>query len=174
MSDTPSFSTVSNTEKPSVMMQAQPDSPLDMLKKVIEKTVKRPNVYIEVPERPGVSICVSPNITQHQLKSWRKNAGDETKNGMDTIKFATSVIGHTTVGIAFNDEIVLDENGNQVTFASPEVLAMTSTTRPLPDCVLAFFGIEPHVEAAAVVIMEASGYGDSVDTVDPTKKPSES
>lgn len=174
MSDTPSFPIVSNAETPVTAMYTEPNSPLEMLKKVIEKTVKRPNIYIEVPERPGVSICVSPNITQNQLKNWRKSAGDETKNGMDTIKFATSVIGHTTVGIAFNDELVLDENGNQITFASAEVLAMTNTTRPLPDCVLAFFGIEPHVEAAAVVIMEASGYGDSVDTVDPTRKPSES
>ena len=45
---------------------------------------------------------------------------------------------------------------------------MTNTTRPLPDCVKAFFGIEPHIEAAAVAIMEAAGYGDTVDAVDPT------
>mgnify|MGYP006280797859 CR=1 FL=1 len=142
---------------------------LSQLKAVISKSVKRPDIFIEVPERPGVSIRVSPNVTQQQLKAWRKNAGDETKAGMDTVKFACAVIGHTTTGIALNGEIVTDERGTEVTFASPEVLAMTNTTRPLPDCVKAFFGIEPHVEAAAVAIMEAAGYGDTVETADPTK-----
>ena len=49
---------------------------------------------------------------------------------------------------------------------------MTGTNRPYPDCVKAFFGIEPHIEAAAVAIMEAAGYGDTVDAVDPTMKSS--
>jgi hypothetical protein len=108
------------------------------------------------------------------LKSWRKNAGEESKSGMDTLKFACSVIGHTTTGIAFNGEMVIDGNGYEVNFASPEILEMTKTTRALPDCVRAFFGLEPHVEAAAVAIMEASGYGDSVETMDPTKGSSNS
>ena len=147
---------------------------LSQLKKVIEGSVKRPDIFVEVPERPGVTVRISPNVTQHQLKSWRKNAGEDSKSGMDTLKFACSVIGHTTTAIAFNGEIVTDENGNEVNFASPEILEMTKTTRALPDCVRAFFGLEPHVEAAAVAIMEASGYGDSVETVDPTKGSSNS
>ncbi len=53
-------------------------------------------------------------------------------------------------------------------------MAMTNTNRPHPDCVLAFFGLEPHIEAAAVAIIEAAGYGDTVDAVDPTKRSSES
>ena len=142
---------------------------LSALKAVISKSVKRPDVFIEVPERPGVTIRVSPNITQHQLKSWRKNAGDETKAGMDTVKFACAVIGHCTTGISMNSEIVTDGSGVVLTFASPEILTMTNTQRPLPDCVKAFFGIEPHIEAAAVAIMEAAGYGDTVETEDPTK-----
>lgn len=145
---------------------------LGQLKKVIQQKVERPIVEISVPERLGVSIQVSPNITQHQLKSWRKNSGEDSKNGMDTVKFACAVIGHTTVGILFNGELVLNEDGYPVNFASPELLEMTNTTRPLPDCVKAFFGVEPHVEAAAVAIMEAAGYGDTVDAVDPTMKSS--
>jgi hypothetical protein len=47
---------------------------------------------------------------------------------------------------------------------------MTSTSRPIPDCVQAFFGLDPHVEAAALAILDASGYGDDVDVVDPTMK----
>ena len=169
----PYISISSETTASEVLASTSGTNVLDQLKRVIQKKVQRPDVYIEVPERPGVSIRVSPNVNQNQLKSWRKNAGEDTKNGMDTLKFACSVIGHTTTGIAMNGEVVTDENGVELTFASPEILAMTGTTRPLPDCVKAFFGIDPHIEAAAVAIMEAAGYGDSVDAVDPTMKSSE-
>jgi len=47
---------------------------------------------------------------------------------------------------------------------------MTDTTKPLPDCVKVFFGVDPHIEAAALAILDASGYSDTVDTVDPTKE----
>ena len=153
---------------------AEPDNVLDSLKKVIQDKVRRAEVYIPIPERPGVMIRVSPNITQQQLKSWRRNAGEERKGGMDTLKFSTNLIAATTTGILLNDEVATDGNGVEVTFASPEIKAMTNTSRPHPDCVLAFFGLEPHVEAAAVAIIEAAGYGDTVDALDPTKRSSES
>jgi hypothetical protein len=142
---------------------------LGQLRSVISKKVERQPIFIEVPERPGVTVKVRPQITQHQLKAWRKNSGEDTKAGIDSVKFACSVIGHTTLGIYINDEQAVNANGVALTFASPEILEMTGTTRPLPDCVQAFFGLDPHLEAAALAIMEHAGYGDTVDTVDPTK-----
>jgi hypothetical protein len=167
MDENTSYSVVSNLSSDST--DDSSNNVLAALKAVISKSVKRPDIFIEVPERPGVTVRISPNVTQNQLRAWRKNAGDETKAGMDTVKFACAVVGHTTTGIAFNGEVVSDDRGTDLTFASPEILAMTNTTRPLPDCVKAFFGIEPHVEAAAVAIMEAAGYGDTVETADPTR-----
>lgn len=144
-------------------------SVLDQLKMALSKKVERPSVFLEVPERPGITIEISPNITQNQIRAWRKNAGEDTKNGMDATKFACAVIGHTTTGIFINGEQAVDDDGTPLTFGSDMIMAMTSTTRPIPDCVRAFFGIDPHVEAAALAILEAAGYSDSVDTVDPTK-----
>lgn len=141
---------------------------LDRLRAEVSKKVERPQIFVEVPERPGVTIRVSPNITQHQLRTWRKNAGENTKPGFDPTKFACYVIGHTTTGIYMEGKEVFSDSGHPLSFASPEILEMTDTTRPLPDCILAFFGIDPHVEAAALAIMEAAGYGDEVETVDPT------
>lgn len=141
---------------------------LNKLKAVVQKRVERPTVEINVPERAGVSLRISPNITQNQLKAWRKNAGEDTKSGMDTVKFACYVVGHTTKAILIDGEVATNDGGYDMTFASPEILEMTSTTRAVPDCVKAFFGTEPHIEAAAVAIMEAAGYGDTVDAVDPT------
>ena len=164
------FQTVgeSPAKKP-VVRESKPPTVLDQLKQVLSKKVERDPVFIEVPERPGVTIQVSPNITQHQLRSWRKNAGEDTKNGLDATKFACSVLGHTCIGIFVNNEQVVNEDGIGLTFASDAILQMTETTRPIPDCVRAFFGIDPHVESAALAVLEAAGYSDTVETVDPTK-----
>lgn len=146
---------------------------LNQLKAVIQKKVERDEIFIPVPERPGVMVRVSPNITQNQLRAWRRNAGDDTKKGLDTLKFSCNVIAATCTGIVMNDNVVTNDMGVEVTFASQEIMQMTGTSRPHPDCVQAFFGLEPHIEAAAVAIIEASGYGDAVEAVDPTKRSSE-
>lgn len=158
---------------PKVSKPSQPqvelETPLSRLKQTIAKKVERSVVLLEVPERPGVKVRISPNITQQQMKNWRKQAGEDTRNGLDATKFACSVIAHTTVGLEMDGEEVLDDEGNELTFASPLVLAMTETSRPLPDCVKAFFGVDPHIEAAALAILDAAGYSDTVDAVDPMK-----
>jgi hypothetical protein len=145
------------------------ETPLDKLAAVIRRKVERPIVYLEVPERPGVKIKISPNITQTQMRNWRKQAGEDSRNGLDATRFACAVIGHTTVGITFDGEEVFDQDGNELTFASPTILELTQTTRPLPDCVREFFGVDPHIEAAALSILDAAGYSDTVDVEDPTK-----
>ena len=55
---------------------------LDQLTAIITKKVTRPDIYINVPERSGVTLLVSPNITQQQIKAWQKNAGSDSKNGL--------------------------------------------------------------------------------------------
>jgi len=117
------------------------ESPLDRLKEKISAKVTRPEVILEVPDRPGVALKISPNITQKQMKAWRRNAGEDTRNGMDPTKFAAYVVGHTTIGIEMDEEEVFDENGFPLNFASADILASTDCTRPVPDAVMAFF---PH------------------------------
>jgi hypothetical protein len=147
---------------------SQEPTVLDKLRERINKKVERPIKLMDVPERPGVSLKISPNISQHKLRSWRKNSGEDSKNGMDATKFACYVVGNTTVGIIVDGVEAVDENGYELNFASSAILDMTNTTRPIPDAVIAFFGLEPHVEAAALAILDAAGYGDTVDTSDPT------
>lgn len=156
-------------EKKAVMKEVKPPSVLDQLKEIVSKKVERDAVFLEVPERPGVTLKISPNITQHQLRSWRKNAGEDSKAGMDATKFACFVVGHTCTGIFVEGEQAVNDDGIGYTFASQPIMEMTNTTRPVPDCVRAFFGIDPHVEGAALAILEAAGYSDTVETVDPTK-----
>jgi hypothetical protein len=71
-----------------------------------------------------------------------------------------------------DDEEIYDESGNNLNFAHPLVLEMTDTTRPVPDAVRAMFGVDPHIESAALAILDAAGYSDTVAAVDPTKESS--
>jgi len=159
-------------EKPLVEKKGGELTLLDQLTAAVKRKIERPVVHLTVPERPHVKLIISPNITQNQIRSWRKSAGEDTKNGMDALRFACLVVGHTTRGMLFEDQEVRDADGNELTFASDLILEMTETTRPQPDCVRAFFGVDPHVESAAVAILEAAGYSDTVDTEDPTKESS--
>ena len=147
------------------------DNVLDQLTAVISKKVTRPNIFINVPERPGVTLLISPNITQQQIKAWQKNAGMDSKTGLDATKFACQVIGHTTRGVFMNGEEVL-EGGKSLGFASPSILKMTEASRALPDAVQKFFGLDPHVESAALTIIGAAGYGDTVEQQENPTNPS--
>ena len=117
---------------------------LDQLKEEISKEVSRPEIEIAVPERKGVTVRFSPNITNDQLKSWRRNSTNRKTDELDSIKFSCYVVGQTVTGIYFNDELALDDTGNNITFASPVMMEMTGTDRPLPDAIRAFYAVDPH------------------------------
>ena len=168
----PEESKKTETKKAAPTVKPSEPNLLDKLKETIQKKVERQVVRLDVPERPGVSLRISPNISQHQLKQWRKQSGEDTKQGLDSIKFSCHVIGHTTVGVVFDGEEVHDEDGYELNFASGHILEMTETTRPIPEAVRAFFGVDPHIEAAALAILDAAGYSDTVDTMDPTMESS--
>lgn len=142
---------------------------LDQLKMEISKEVTRPEIEIAVPERPGVTVRFSPNITNERLKAWRRNCTNRKTEELDSIKFSCYIIGQTVTGIYFNDELVLDNDGNIITFASPVMMEMTGTDRPLPDAIRAFYGVDPHIENVALKILDYAGYGDDIDAENPTK-----
>ena len=143
----------------------KPESRLDRLRQKLEADVTRPDVLIPVPARPGVFIKVSPNLEQTQLRSWRKQAGEGTKNDFDTTKFCTYVLAHTCRGIYLDDEEMFDDNDNPLTFASPEIKEYLQVDRPVPDGVKAMYKNDAHLEAAAMAVLEQAGYGDNVEAV---------
>jgi hypothetical protein len=141
---------------------------LDQLRAEIEKDVTRPEIEIAVPERDGVTVKFSPNITTEQLKAWRRNSTNRKTDELDSVKFSCYVVGQTITGIYFNGDLVEDETGVPVTFASPAILEMTNTTKPLPDAIRAFYAVDPHLENTALKILDYAGYGEDVDAEDPT------
>jgi len=139
-----------------------PESLLNQLKEVVSKKVERKNVFIEVPNRPGVKLLISPNITQQQVRVWQKQCGGDSPKGLDATKFACTVVGQTSKGVYMNGEEVLEDNQWPLTFASKPMLEMTGADRAVPDCVQKFFGLDAHVEAAALAIIDACGFGDTI------------
>lgn len=143
---------------------------LDRLRGELSKKVKRPDIYLEVPERADMAIRYSPNMSQQQVRAWRRNAGEDTKKGMDATVFACLVLSNTCTGILLDGELVTDEAGEPLGFGSDEIMTMVGAER-VQDCVRAVYVVEPHIEATALAVMEAAGFNDSVEQVDPTKTP---
>jgi hypothetical protein len=77
-----------STRDDSILEKPKEETQLNRLRTVVQQKVERPIVLIPVPERLGVSLRVSPNITQSQMKNWRKNAGEDSRSGLDATKFA--------------------------------------------------------------------------------------
>ena len=50
----------------------------------------------------------------------------------------------------------------------PYLMKMVGASRVF-DCVREVYGLDPHIEAAALAILDASGFNDDVERVDPTK-----
>lgn len=140
---------------------------LAQLKNTLAQDVRRPDILVEVPERKNMIIRYSPNITQHQIRAWRRGSGDNRKEGMDAVRFACHVLANTCTGILINGQEVT-ENGEPVTFSHEVVMQMVGAPRVF-DCVRAVYGLDPHVEAAALAVLDAAGFNDDVEQVDPTK-----
>lgn len=140
---------------------------LEQLTTALAKEIVRPDIEIDVPERDGISIQYSPNITQERLRQWRKNSGESSKRGLDSVKFASYVIGDTCKGIYVNHEQAVSPSGVGLTFTSREIWEMSDADSPF-EAIKHMFGIDPHIESTAFAILEAAGYGDEVDTEDPT------
>lgn len=149
---------ITSTDEPTMLAK---------LKATLSAEVRREDVLVEVPERPNMIIRYSPNISQHQIKAWRRASGDGRKDGLDAVRFACHVLANTCTGILLDGQEVT-ENDEPVTFSHESVMRMVNAARVF-DCVRAVYGLDPHVEAAALAVLDAAGFNDDVEQVDPTK-----
>jgi hypothetical protein len=140
---------------------------LDRLRQKAQEDTTNPEVRIVIPKRPEVSILVSPNLEDWEVKKLQESATHKGK--FDAFKFALGVVAHTTRGIFLDDEEVRSEAGHPLTFASPEIREMFGSQGTPQLTVKEAFGVDAHVIAAAGKIVDLAGYGDEVETEDPTK-----
>lgn len=144
---------------------------LSQLRAIVAEEVNLPHVEIEVKQRPGVSIIYSPNISNAQLKSWRRKSTNRKSGELDNIKFACLVVGDTAQEIHLNGELATLDDGSPLVFNSQEFADMMDVDmfQIVPHGICAFFGVDAHLESTAMAILDHSGYGDDVETAeDPT------
>lgn len=143
---------------------------LDDLRAELAQEIRRDNISIEVLERPNIRVEYDPNFGQPDIRKWRKQSGENSRKGFDSVAFACRVVGNTCEGIYINGKLATNEEGTALNFASPELLDMLDEDRPIPEGIQKFFGLDPHLEATALKIIEHAGFSDDVDVQeDPTK-----
>lgn len=129
-----------------------------------------PPVTLPVPARPGWGIKIRTDLTLKEVNAWRKSAGK------DEIRGALLHVVNATIGIVHNGAVlVLDEE--TMLFGSPEFQQLLRLDQvPAVECARRFIGRDGDISALAVAVMQASGFGSSVesmtdDETDPTSRP---
>ena len=151
------------------LVKASPMTVLDELRAQIEKDVRRPDIEIAVPERPGVTVTFSPNIESDLLKQWRKKYTNRKTDELNGFLLSCHIIGATVTGILINGVLAEDDDGIALTFASSEILEMTNTDDAIPDCIQEFYSNDAHIEIIASTILDQAGWTEDIDVEDPTR-----
>ena len=144
---------------------------LSQLRAIVMEEVNLPDVEIEVKQRSGVSVVYSPNISNAQLRGWRKKCTNRKTGELDNIKFACLVVGDTAQEIHVNGDPAICDDGSPLVFNSNEFAEMIGVEKfeIVPHGIRDFFGVDAHLEATAMLILDNSGYGDDVEAEeDPT------
>ena len=90
---------------------------------------------------------------------------------LDNIKFACLVVGDTAQEIHVKGEPAICDDGSPLVFNSQEFADMMGVEKfeIVPYGICDFFGVDAHLEATAMLILDSSGYGDDVEAEeDPT------
>jgi hypothetical protein len=147
-------------------------SPLERLRTEITRRLTRDPIFVHVPERPGWRLRCDVNIRSEERIRWAEACTDKETFRLDNLRFAAVTIANQTEAIIDPDGNEVTDGGTALNFKSPALMEMLGVSR-VADGVLAFFGVDPHVDAAASRLFDAAGYADDVD-VDPTPSSSRS
>lgn len=132
------------------------------------ETVEGDTALIPVPHRPGYAIRCRLDYTGQDLDGIRKQAKNKRfADGLDSVKFASLLLGLTTVAIEKNGTAITDE-GAPVTFQTRAFQALYGVDK-VDTVVRRFFVFEGHVDAAARRLADEAGWGDDLYAMDPTQ-----
>lgn len=144
---------------------------LDLLRSKLEAEIQIPLVEVEVPKRPGVTIVFKPQVSSSQLRSWQKRCTNK-RGELDNLRFSSMVIVAMSEGMKVDGQWAMLDNGDEMQINSQEFADMMSVVPSdiVPHGIKNLFGIDAHVEATALRLLDEAGYGDSLDVEDPTKE----
>lgn len=140
---------------------------LDELRAELAAEVEVEDFRLDVPERPGYAVVYAADVTYDELTAWRKRAKDTSKpGGINELRLSTIILANKAV------DLIRQGEPTGLTFRDPalvELLGAGSAT----DAVRRLYGLDGHVNAAALAVLQASGFGDELaeagDDADPTR-----
>lgn len=128
-------------------------------------------ILLSVPSRKGYAVRFSAKVPYEQYARWTKRAEDRSMpGGVNLLRLAGIVLANTCRGIVRNGEdVVLD--GEPVTFTSKALQEMLGSSDAV-GTVAVFYGNDGHVISSGTEVINAAGYGESIeqDTPDPTSR----
>lgn len=150
-------------------------SMLDQLRASIETKNKQTVVYNLpadlMPGLPGdLDMEFSSRITNQELERWRNRSrakGAKSRDDIDARKFAGLVLAEKNVAMKIGDKTLVDNDGDNITVRSDDILTMTETTTAA-DAVCVLLGDGTAASWADQLVQDA-GYGGDVMTKNPTQ-----
>ena len=135
---------------------------LDQFRALVQATVDNPSIRAKVPLRPEISLQMSPNITADEFKAWRKRHTNKKTGELNSLRFSCMVIQNTLEGIYLDDELVVGEGDEPVTFTSDEIQEMFAADDAY-QAIQDLFSNDPNIESLALTILDRAGWGDEPD-----------
>lgn len=122
-----------------------------------------------VDTRPGYAVRFRTDITDSDFKHARKRSTMRGRRGVDgqpeidDLKMGRIILGTYNTAILRRGTVVLDNDGDPLTFRSREFLELYGVAT-VADAIRAFYGTDGAVISAGRALMQASGWLD-----DPTE-----
>lgn len=127
-----------------------------------------PTIDLAVPTRPGWVLRCRANFGAKAVDGYRKAAADKRfTDKIDGGKMSALVIGANTVAILRNG-VEVNVDGKPATFATP-AFRQALGADSVATAVRTVYGLDGHLEAAALRLMTEAGYGDEAIVSDPTQ-----
>lgn len=108
-------------------------------------------VWWDVPARPTISIGYLPALDFDLLKSFMKR---NNRKDFNPLLFSYQILGYLCQGVRYNDQDVLDDDGQPITFAT--MLSGKDTG----DTISWVYGSDGVVIKTAQELLSLAGYGD--------------
>lgn len=125
-------------------------------------------ITLTVPGRPAYSVRYTAAVTYDELVAWTKRAGTvgSGKNKRtNELALSRIVLANRCAGIVRNGSLIIDGDGEPLTFASPAFLETVDATRAV-EAVQKLYGRDVDIMHAADRVLEEAGLRDEADDDD--------
>lgn len=169
-------------DAPSAAADAGGKSPLDLLREEVASEHAIPTINLEVPTRDGWAVRFRTDLEQEQLKAFNRRAETKKRNPItgekevDELKLSRMILGTYSVAVLRDGVVVETEDGDALTLAHPEFLAMVGATT-VSEAVQRWYVTDGGVIQVGRAFMSATGWLDAAQEADdeqasgPTARP---